>query len=80
MGRRWNEMNKCATCVYFDPAPTEWLDRPTAYGQCRRITFAKSGYVDGELGEDLAHATDGEDYEASLRVMPEFGCVLHKTK
>ncbi len=72
----------CATCKHLgDPDPlTEWNSEDGEYSEvvsehrvCERIPHSTRGDDHREM---FAIVSDGSDYIARLRVLPDFGCVL----
>lgn len=82
-------MNTCQSCrfmaaprsasqIYIDDAG-DFIE--SEHATCTRIIH---GNGDNDLMRqsirELAIVTDGSGYAARLRVLPEFGCVLHEMK
>lgn len=81
---------RCGTCRWFGglirkdymyedhPEPSERF----GFGSCNGIKLNRLPYSWEGIDEPdcLAFTTDVEDYSASLKVRPDFGCVLHEPK
>jgi hypothetical protein len=75
-------VKNCGTCRFM-AAKRDW----DTHRVCARIIHGNSSELDENGVEaeersanELAVVTDGSGYAAVLRVLPEFGCVLHETK